>query len=224
MARTNVDHYRSVKLNITIDDAKRYQPFHKGLDVNFYAPIDDRGRNLLRKPGYNTKKINYLDATFTAKSINPNPLLALDMRDIDEELAVMDETFRVVQDHLKANDNKRLIHLHQNEKTLIRHAVVLDHPYLDGENDKYRSTATEVHDVRIPVETVREQEARFEKRKAFYNRSKIEYVTEMDKKTKKKMAVMKMGWIGNHDDVPDSNAPSSKDKITPAVADKKNNG
>ena len=214
MARTNVDFYRSVKLNITVDEAKKYQPFHKGLDINFYAPIDDRGRNLLHKPGYNTKKINYLDATFTAKSINPNPLLARDMRDIDEELAVMDESFRVVQDHLKGTDNKRLIHLHQSEKTLLRHAVVLDHPYLDGENDKYRSTATEVHDVRVPVELVREQESRFEKRKAFYNRSKIQYLTELDKPTNRKMAVMKMGWIGNHDDVPDSNVRTDKDRIT----------
>jgi len=213
MARTNVDFYRSVKLQMTIDQAKKFQPFHKGLDINVYAPIDDRGRKLLHKPGYNIKKINYLDATFTAKSINPNPLLARDMRDIDEELAMLGGGVKVVQDHLKANDNKRLIHLHQSEKTLMRHAVVLDHPYLDGENDKYRSTATEVHKVRVPVEVVREQEARFEKRKAFYNRSKIQYVTEMDKKTKRKMAVMDMGWIGNHDDVPDSNAKSDKDRI-----------
>ena len=39
MAKVNVDHYRSVKLNITPDEAKRYQPFHKGLDVVFYAPM-----------------------------------------------------------------------------------------------------------------------------------------------------------------------------------------
>ena len=155
-----------------------------------------------------------MDATFTAKSINPNPLLALDMRDIDEELAEMDETFRVVQDHLKATGNKRLIHLHQSEKTLIRHAVVLDHPYLDGENDKYRSTATEVHDVRVPVKTVKEQEARFEKRKAFYNRSKIHYVTELDKQTHEKMAIMQMGWIETMAMFRDGNAPSPKDKIT----------
>lgn len=202
MANVNVDFYRSVKVNITPEQARRYVPFHKGLDINFYEPLNDRGENLLKLPGYNTKKIGALDVTITAKSINPDPLHERDMRDIDEELAMMDSTYRVVQDHLKTTDNDRLTHLHQPPETLIRHATILDHPYLDGQNDHYRSTAQEVHDVEISVEDLRAEEERLAKRRAFYSRSKLNYVSKLGKATlsdpvPRKTATMKVGYIGN---------------------------
>jgi hypothetical protein len=197
MAKTTVDFYRSVRLNMTLEQARHYQPYHKGLDVNIYEPLDDRGQNLLKMPGYNTKKINALDVTITAKSINPDPLHERDMRDVDEELAMMDSTYRVIQDHLKTTDNNRLTHLHQPPETLIRHATILDHPYLDGQNDHLRSTAQEVHDVEINVEDLRVEEDRLARRKAFYSRSKLDYVARMDKRDPtKKTAVMKVGYIG----------------------------
>ena len=183
MGKVNVDFYRSVKLNMTLDQARTYQPFHKGLDINVYEPVNDRGENLLKLPGYNTKKISALDVTITAKSINPDPLHETDMRDIDEELAMLDSTYRVLQDHLKYTDNRRLTHFHQPVETLIRHATILDHPYLDGENDHLRSTAQEVHDVEIPVSDLRTEEGRLEKRKAFYSRSKLNYVSKLAKST-----------------------------------------
>jgi hypothetical protein len=200
MGRVNVDFYRSVRLNITPDQARQYQPFRKGLDVNFYEPLNDRGENLLKLPGYNTKKINTLDVTITAKSINPDPLHEREMRDIDEELAMLDSTYRVVQDHLKTTDNDRLTHLHQPVETLIRHATILDHPYLDGENDHLRSTAQEVHDVEVPVEDLRAEEERLARRKAFYNRSKLNYVSKLGRATvsdpvPRKTATMKVGYI-----------------------------
>lgn len=202
MGNVNTDFYRSVKLNITPEQAKHYVPFHKGLDVNFYEPVNDRGENLFKLPGYNTKKITALDVTITAKSINPDPLHERDMRDIDEELAMLDSTYRVMQDHLKVTDNKRLTHFHQPVNTLIRHATILDHPYLDGQNDHLRSTAQEVHDVEIPVEDLRAEEERFSRRKAFYSRSKLNYVSKLAKATPSqptpiKTATMQVGYIGN---------------------------
>jgi len=202
MGKVNSDFYRSVKLNITLEQAKSYVPFHKGLDVNFYEPVNDKGENLLKLPGYNTKKIRDLDVTITAKSINPDPLHERDMRDIDEELAMLVSSYRVLQDHLKVTDNRRLTHFHQPVNTLIRHATILDHPYLDGQNDHLRSTAQDVHDVEISVEDLRVEEERLSKRKAFYNRSKLNYVSKLAKATSsqptpKKTATMQVGYIGN---------------------------
>ena len=199
MGQPNVDFYRSVKVKIDLEHARNYQPFHKGLDVNFYEPVDDNGVNLLRVKGYNIKKINNLDVTLTAKSVNPNPLHELDMRDIDEELAMMDESYRIIQDHLRHTDNDRLTHFKQPVNTLMRHATILEHPYLEGQNDFMKSKAKEVHDVEIPVEVLREQEAKFEKRKAFYNKSKIKYISKMNKELGIKTATMKVGYIGDYD-------------------------
>lgn len=199
MGRVNVDFYRSVKVNMNLEDARRYQPFHKGLDINFYEPVSDRGENLLKVKGYNTKKINNLDVTITAKSVNPNPLHERDLRDIDEELAMMDSKYRVIQDHLKHTDNKKLTHFHQPVNTLMRHATVLEHPYLEGQNDHLKSTAKEVHEVEIPLETIREHEKKFEKRKAFYNKSKMKYVAKMNKELGIKTVKMQMGYIGDYD-------------------------
>lgn len=199
MARVNTDFYRSCKLKMSLDEARKYQPFHKGLDINFYEPLSDRGENLLHVKGYNTKKIDTVDVTITAKSINPNPLHARDMRDIDEELAMMDSTYRVIQDHLKHTDNKQLTHFKQPKHTLMRHATILDHPYLDGENDHLRSTATEVHDVEFHLTDLKEQEDKFSKRKAFYDRSKLHYVAKLDKNLGEKTAKMQVGYIGDHD-------------------------
>ena len=197
MATTNQDFYRSVTLNMTQEQVRNYQPFHKGLDINFYEPLDDRGENLLKMKGYNVKKINTVDVTITAKSINPNPLHERDMRDIDEELARMDSTYKVLKDHLKHTDNTRLTHFHQPKHTLMRHAVVLDHPYLDGENDHLRSTAQEVHEVEFTVAMLREEEEKLERRKAFYNRTKLNYVAKLNSKLGEKTTKLKVGYIGN---------------------------
>jgi hypothetical protein len=114
---------------------------------------------------------------------------------------MMDSTYRVIQDHLKPTDNNRLTHYHQPPETLIRHATILDHPYLDGENDHLRSTAQEVHDVEISVEDLRVEEERLARRKAFYSRSKLNYVSRLGKATvsdpvPKKTAIMQVGYIG----------------------------
>lgn len=199
MARPTVDFYRSVKVKMTLDQARKFQPFHKGLDVNFYEPLSDRGENLLKISGYNTDKIDAIDVTITAKSVNPNPLHERDLRDIDEELAMIDSNYRIIQDHLKHNDNKRLTHFHQPVNTLMRHATILDHPYLDGENDHMRSTAKEVHNVEVPVELLRQEEEKFARKKAFYNRSKLNYVSKMNKKLGRKTATVEVGYIGDYD-------------------------
>jgi hypothetical protein len=199
MARVSSDFYRSVKLLITLEEAKHFQPFHKGLDFNFYEPTDDNGNSLFNVPGYPLHKVNALDVTFTAKSVNPEPLRGRFMSDIDEELAMLAPYNRVIQDHLKHTDNKRLIHFHQPKHTLMRHATILDHPYLDGENDKMRSYATDVHDIIVPLLEIKEMEKKFEKRKAFFKRSKLDYVAKLDEQTGQKYATMKMGYIGDKD-------------------------
>lgn len=190
----NVDFYRSVTLQMTLDEMKKFQPFHKGLDLNFYDPLDDKGNNLLRKPGYNTKKINSVDVTITAKSINPDPLHEVEMREIDEELARMDSKFRVLKDHLKHTDNKRLTHANQPVETLTVHQTIVDHPYFDGENDHLKSKMRDIHSVTVPVSEIKEWESKFERKKAFYKRSKLNYVAEMDKKGEK-YAIMDMGSL-----------------------------
>lgn len=199
MPRPTVDFYRSVKLKMTLDQSRKFQPFHKGLDVNFYESLSDSGENLTKIKGYNTKKIDVVDVTITAKSVNPNPLHERNLRDIDEELAMIDSTYHVVQDHLRHTDNRRLTHFHQPVNTLMRHATILDHPYLDGQNDHMRSTAKDVHKVEVPVELLRQEEEKFARKKAFYSRSKLHYVAKMNKNIGKKTAVVEVGYIGDYD-------------------------
>lgn len=179
---------------MTLDEMRRFQPYHKGLDFNFYDPVDDKGNNLLWKQGYNTKKINSLDVTVTAKLLNPDPLHETEMRHIDEELARMDSKFRVLKDHLKPNDNKKLVHANQPTETLTRHTTIVDNPYFDGENDHLKSKLSDIHDIIVPVSEIKEWESKFERKKAFFKRSKLEYVAELDKKGDK-YAKMPVGTL-----------------------------
>lgn len=190
----NSNHYRSVKLKMSQEDIHNYIPKHKGLDFNFYAPIVEDGRNLLHEPGYDKKQINWVDLIITASNLNPDPLHARDMRDIDEELAHMDSKYRVLKDRLTHTDNKNLINLKQPEETFTKHGTVLSHPFLQ-DNDHLISKMTEIHDTDIPLEEVREWEAKFEKRKSFYSKSKLKDYSIIESKEGKKFARFKMGYI-----------------------------
>jgi hypothetical protein len=191
---TNTNFYRSVKAKMTRQDIESYIPYHRGLDINFYPQVED-GHNLFEDPKQR-KNINWVDITITASSVNPNILHERNMRDIDEELAIIDSKYGILKDHLTHTDNKRLIHNHQSKESLIKHGVILDHPYLEGENDNLKSKATDVHDVKIPMEEVKAWNDHFERRKAFYKRKMLKEFTEStDEKTNEKMATFKFGYI-----------------------------
>jgi len=178
---------------MTPQDVGSYIPYHRGLDVNFYAPEfeDTKQRNIQKE----IKNIKYYDVTITACSINPNPLHACDMRDIDEELALLDSKYGIIKDHLTHTDNKKLIHNHQPRESLTRHATIMSHPYLEDENDHLKSKATDVHDITIPKEEIKAFEEHIEKRKAFYKKAKLDYIDTMDEKTGQKLVKTKFGYI-----------------------------
>ena len=72
----------------------------------------------------------------------------------------------------------------------------MDSPYLDGENDRLRSTATDIHDVEIPMSEVQVLNKHFEKRKAFYKRQMLKDFEEVkDPVTGEKKAIMKFGTL-----------------------------
>jgi len=164
--------YRSVKVQMNLREVNRLTPWHRGLDIDIYAPIVD-GVNLLKVPGYNTKKIDWVDLTLTGSTINPYPLKQRDQGDIDEELARLDSAFKILQDGLSSNDNKNLVHEKQPIETLIQHSVPVDSPYLDGQNDWMRSKMTNIHEIETTLRKVRYWEDYFERRKLFYPRSKF---------------------------------------------------
>src|SRR3954469_4720141 len=116
---TTKHHYRSVKVNMTPDQVANYVPYHRGLDLNFYAPEFEDTR--LRDLNKARKLITSYDLTITACSINPNILHETDMRDIDGELALIDSKYGIIKDHLTHTDNKKLIHSHQASDTLTKH-------------------------------------------------------------------------------------------------------
>lgn len=196
----NTQFYRSVKVAMNRREISRLRPFHRGLDINIYEPIVD-GHNLLHLPGYNTKKIDWVDMTITARNINVQPLHERDMRDIDEELARLDSKWRILKDHLKHTDNPSLVHEKQPVETLTRHLVILDHPHLDGANDHWRSKAQDVHTMIMPMEEVKQLEERWEKRKAFFPTAKNRFMLKDVKKapnepvTNRPMVEVKVGII-----------------------------
>ena len=190
----NSNFYRSVRLKLKWNDRRKLKLFHRGLEMNIYDPVVD-GVNLSMVPGYNTKKIDWVDITLTAKSKNPNPLHERTDRDIDEELAMLDEKYRIMQDHLKPNDNNRLLENKQPKDTLIRHGVPVIHPFFSGENDTLIDKMTEKHPIRIPMSTVREQERYFEKRGAFYKKAKLNYVAKLNESTGDKFIETEMGYL-----------------------------
>lgn len=194
----NTNFYRSVKVAMNRREIDRLTPFHRGLGVNIYEPIVD-GHNLLHLKGYNKKKIDWVDMTITARSVDPNPLHERDMAAIDEELSRIDSKFRILKDHLKHTDNHYLMHEHQPVETLTRHTIILDHPYFDGENDHWRSKAKDVHTQNIPLEEVRSMEEHFQKRRAFYpkGRTMLKAVKAVapDKQTGQDLVQVEVGEI-----------------------------
>src|SRR5689334_16386625 len=89
--------YSSARVRMTYDDVNNYIPYHRGLDVNFYAPhFEDTKMMDVRKA---IKNITYYDMTITASSINPNILHERTQRDIDEELAIIDSKYGIIKDH-----------------------------------------------------------------------------------------------------------------------------
>jgi hypothetical protein len=190
---TTKHHYRSVKVRMTPEQVANYVPYHRGLDLNFYAPEfeDTRMRDLNKA----RKMITSYDLTITTCSINPNILHARDMRDIDEELALIDSKYGIIKDHLTHTDNKKLIHSHQASDNLTKHATIMSHPYLEGENDHLRSKATDVHKVQVKMEDVKDFEKHIEKRRAFFRKVKLDYIEKMDPQTGEKMAEFDFGYI-----------------------------
>ena len=173
---------------------QNYVPYHKGLDISFYPPVVN-GKNLYFHPGYNMKKHNWVDCTITACSVNPNPLHARDRNDVDDEIARLDSKYGILQERITHKENPYLIQNFQPLKTLTRHAVVLSHPYLQGQNDYLKSRATEIHKTYLPISEVRDLEKQFEKKKALYEKSKMEYVEKMNQRTGEKFAEMDMAYI-----------------------------
>lgn len=174
-------------------DVSNYVPYHRGLDINFYQPELD-GRNLYHNKA-DRDKLDWVDITITCSSINPDPLHECIQRDIDEELALIDSKYGILKDHLTHTDNKKLIHNHQSKQSLLKHGTVLQHPYLQGENDYLKSKAEDVHKVTVPLSEVKEFENHLERRKAFYKSAKLEYIEKIDEKTNEKSAEFDFGYI-----------------------------
>jgi hypothetical protein len=190
---TNKHFYRSVKIQMTPEQMASYTPYHRGLDFNFYNPVfeDTRLLNLQQA----RKMITTYDLTITACSINPDPLCGRDMRDIDEELAMMDSKYKIIKDHLTPNDRNDLIHIKQPKESLTKHATITTHPYLEGENDYLKSKMKDVHDIEIPLQDIKNFEKHVEKKKAFYNKIKLDYVEKLDEQTGRKVAKTQFGYI-----------------------------
>src|SRR3982750_2786377 len=117
--------YRSVRVKMTPKQVSEYQVYHRGLDINFYAPQFEDKRMYDMKQAINA--ITYYDVTITASSINPNVLHERTEQDIDEELAIIDSKYGILQDHLTQNDNKDLIHAHQSKESLTKHGTIMSH-------------------------------------------------------------------------------------------------
>jgi hypothetical protein len=168
----------------------------KGLKIDFLAPIVD-GVNLLKIPDYNTKKITWCDIAITSTSQSPIMNQSRDMRDIDNELAEIDSKWKIIQERLTHKDNPTLINYNQSKETYIRHAIPMNHPFLQGENDKLKKNMTELNEIDVPLEDVRAHEAYLEKKKAFYKSHKFEdgYKVTKNEQTGEKFAKMKIGYI-----------------------------
>lgn len=191
----NTKFYSSVKLQMTRRELQKLTPWHRGLDIDIYAPIVD-GINLLHEPTYNKKKIDWVDITLTGSTINPYPLKQRDKGDIDEELARLDSAFKILQDGLSSKDNNNLVHEKQPRETLIQHSVPVDIPYLDGENDYLKSKMTNIHEIQTTLRMIRQWENYFARRKSFYSRSEFnprEYKEATRHADGEKMVIMEFG-------------------------------
>ena len=158
-------------------DIYNYTPYHRGINVNFYAPILD-GVNLLKRQDWRDS-LDWVNATFSCSMDITNPLEQRDMRDLNDELARLDSKFKILKDHLRKTDQDKPL-LEHHSKSLFNHDTFLDNPILD-QRDELRSKAKNVHNVRVPVEQVREMEKYFERRKGFYGRTKFKDIKNESK-------------------------------------------
>lgn len=193
----NTRFYHSVKVQMTLREQERITPFHRGVDIDIHAPVVD-GLNLLKIKGYNTKKIDWVDLTFTGSMVNPYPLKQVDKDRLDDELARLDSKHKILQDGLKSTNDLKLSHEQQPRDQLQTHSIPVDHPYLDGENDHLRSKMTNLHEVETTLENVRKWEYYFQRRRAFYPRgefNKNQYHVHTREMDGTKMATMTVGDI-----------------------------
>jgi len=200
------------------NDIASYVPYHRGVEIEFHPHFQD-GIYLKDHPGYNFKKNKWVDATVFTSSINPDHRFARDERDLNAELAYLDSKFGIIQDNLSSSVNPHLLSNKHNPRRLIRHATILSTPFIK-ENDYLRSRATEVHKVMMNIEEIREAEKRYEKQKAFYKQSKIDYITQLDPLTNQKYAEVEIGYIsGNEDDTQTGRDTTGQ---TPSISDDNN--
>ena len=198
--KTNHQFHRTVRLKMTAKDVSTYVPFHRGVEIEFHPHFQD-GKYLKEYNGQKyVNKLKWVDATIFSSSINPDYRMARDLRDLNEELAYLDSKFGIIQENLSSSTNPHLLPNLHNTKRLIRHATILGSPFIQ-QNDHLRSRATEVHKVMMSISEIREIESKFAKQKAFYNKSKIEYIQQLNPLTNEKFAEVEIGYIsGNEDD------------------------
>lgn len=177
-------------------DIYNYTPFHRGINVNFYAPILD-GVNLLKRKDWKDS-LDWVNATFTASQNLTNPLEQRDLRDIDEELARLDSKYKILQDHLRSKDQDKPLLEHTNQ-TFFNHDTFLDNPALD-EKDELRSKAKNVHEIMVPKAQVQSMEKYFEKRKGFYGRTKFKDIKKeiKDENTGEKYVGLEFGRVAGN--------------------------
>lgn len=173
------------------NDIYNYTPKHRGINVNFYAPILD-GENLLKRKDWN---LDWVNATFSSSLDITNPLEQRDLRDIDNELAHLDSKFKILQDHLKKSDQDKPL-LEHHSKHFFNHDCFLDSPALDSRED-LRSKAKNVHQILVPKKEVQDMEKHFEKRKGFYGRTKFKDIKEevKDERTGEKYVGLEFGRV-----------------------------
>lgn len=177
-------------------DIYNYTPKHRGINVNFYAPILD-GVNLLKRPDWKDS-LDWVNATFSSSLNITNPLEQRDLHDIDEELALLDSKFGIIQDHLRQTDQDNPL-LEHHSTSFFNHDTFLDNPALDS-NDKLRSKAKNVHDVFVPLAEVRAMENHFQRRKGFYGRTKFKDIKKevKDERTGVKYVGLEFGRVAGN--------------------------
>lgn len=177
-------------------DIYNYTPFHRGINVNFYSPILD-GVNLLTRKDWKDS-LDWVNATFTSSLDITNPLEQRDLHDIDEELAILDSKFGILQDHLRKTDQDKPL-LEHHSKSFFNHDTFLDNPALD-QNDKLRSHAKNVHDIMVPLAEVKSMEKYFERRKGFYGRTKFKDIKKevKDERTGEKFVELSWGRVAGN--------------------------
>lgn len=177
-------------------DIYNYTPFHRGINVNFYSPILD-GVNLLTRKDWKDS-LDWVNATFSSSLDITNPLEQRDLHDIDEELAILDSKYKILQDHLKQTDQDKPL-LEHHSTSFFNHDTFLDNPILD-QNDKLRSNAKNVHDVMVPLAEVKSMEKYFERRKGFYGRTKFKDIKKevKDERTGEKFVGLSWGRVAGN--------------------------